>query len=481
MEDLDKVMKKNKIFTFCFIKWLFAICFMLSFIVINDTNVSAEETEIDTGVFEYQENEDGTITITGYNGAGETVIIPSEIDGKKVVDLSESIFDYNQKINSVSLPEGITNIPDRSFSRCWQLETINIPSTVQSIGKSAFDNCINLKSINIPKNLLSIEDNAFSDCQNLKNINLPESLIRIGENCFGGCISFKKITIPRNVKNINQYAFYHCDNLQEVIITSGVTRIENRAFMGCNNLKKIVVPDSINYIDETSFIALYDTYYEDFSINLTTYANPNSYARKYANQKGIKFSCLNSHDWDNGTITLEPTVKCNGEKLFVCTVCGIKRSETLPLASIPKKGKYISVFNSQDIYKVTKSGTEKGTVEFTKTSNIGIVIIPIPNTVTIGGITYKVTSVSKNAFKNNKKLKEVTIGKNVTKINANAFSGCKNLKTISIKSKIVKTVGKNIFKDIHPKAKIKVPSKKLKKYKILLKNKGQKPTVKIIR
>jgi len=45
----------------------------------------------------------------------------------------------------------------------------------------------------------------------------------------------------------------------------------------------------------------------------------------------------------------------------------------------------------------------------------------------------------------------------------------------------LKTVGKNAFKGIHKKAKIKVPSKSLKKYQILLKNKGQKPTVKIIR
>jgi len=43
--------------------------------------------------------------------------------------------------------------------------------------------------------------------------------------------------------------------------------------------------------------------------NLVIYADPNSYARTYANKNGIKFSCLNTNDWDNGIITVEPTIK----------------------------------------------------------------------------------------------------------------------------------------------------------------------------
>ena len=55
---------------------------------------------------------------------------------------------------------------------------------------------------------------------------------------------------------------------------------------------------------------------------------------------------------------------------------------------------------------------------------------------------YKVTAIDKNAFKNNRKLKKVTIGNKVTKIGAGAFSGAKNLKAITIKSKLLKSVGK---------------------------------------
>ena len=67
----------------------------------------------------------------------------------------------------------------------------------------------------------------------------------------------------------------------------------------------------------------------------------------------------------------------------------------------------------------------------------------------------------------------------VVGIKSKAFYGEKKLKKITIKSTTLKTVGKNAFKGINKKAKIKVPASKLKAYKKLLKKKGQKKTVKI--
>ena len=70
-----------------------------------------------------------------------------------------------------------------------------------------------------------------------------------------------------------------------------------------------------------------------------------------------------------------------------------------------------------------------------------------------GKITFRVTEISKNAFKNHVKLKKVTIGKNVSRVGANAFSGCKKLKNIKITSTQLtkKSIGKNVFKGIDKK------------------------------
>ena len=98
----------------------------------------------------------------------------------------------------------------------------------------------------------------------------------------------------------------------------------------------------------------------------------------------------------------------------------------------------------------------------------------VPDTVTVSGKKYKVTEIKADAFRNNKKLKKVTIGKNIEKIGKNAFSGCKNLKNVNIKTvKLTKkTVGANAFKGINDKAKVKVPKSKLKDYKTILKARG---------
>ena len=79
----------------------------------------------------------------------------------------------------------------------------------------------------------------------------------------------------------------------------------------------------------------------------------------------------------------------------------------------------------------------------------------------------KVTAINANALKNKKSLKKLVIGANVERIGKNAFYGCKNLKTIIIKSNALKKVETNAIKNIQKNAVIKVPAKKLNKYKKL--------------
>lgn len=58
--------------------------------------------------------------------------------------------------------------------------------------------------------------------------------------------------------------------------------------------------------------------------------------------------------------------------------------------------------------------------------------VVIPDTVTIYGIKYKVTAIKDKAFKNNKTIKTVKIGKYVKTIGKEAFSGCTALTKVTI-------------------------------------------------
>ncbi len=120
-------------------------------------------------------------------------------------------------------------------------------------------------------------------------------------------------------------------------------------------------------------------------------------------------------------------------------------------------------------YKVTATGSTK-TVEVTKVSS-AMTSVTIPATVKVNNVTYTVTSIAAKAYKGNKKLKKIVIGKNVSKIGKEAFLNCKNLKTITIKSTKLTSVGAKAIKGIHKKAKITCPAKKKAAYKKLFKAK----------
>ena len=155
-------------------------------------------------------------------------------------------------------------------------------------------------------------------------------------------------------------------------------------------------------------------------------------------------------------------------------------------------------------YKVTGSDQKNPTVEYVKPKSNAKRNVKIPATARYAGVTYKVTSVADKAFRNNKKvtnitvgtnvksigrsafekctkLKTVTVGKNVTKIGKNAFGGCKNLKTLTIKSaKLTKKgLASGSFKGITKKTVVKVPKGKVKAYKKLLQSKGLDKKVKV--
>lgn len=146
-----------------------------------------------------------------------------------------------------------------------------------------------------------------------------------------------------------------------------------------------------------------------------------------------------------------------------------------PTTKTVKKGTKLIVGTNTFVVTNVKAKT----VSYKGTKNKKAAKITIPATVKSGKQVYKVTTIADNAFKNNKKIKTVVVGKNVRTIGKKAFYGCKNLKKITVQSSIIKKVGAKAFKGINKKAVIKVPSKKYKAYKKVFKGKGQVKTVTI--
>lgn len=80
----------------------------------------------------------------------------------------------------------------------------------------------------------------------------------------------------------------------------------------------------------------------------------------------------------------------------------------------------------------------------------------IPASIRVDEMTYKVTDIANNTMKNDRKIRNLTIGKNIEHIGKNAFRGCKNLKKIITKTRklTVNKIDNNAFKGINKNVKI---------------------------
>ena len=135
------------------------------------------------------------------------------------------------------------------------------------------------------------------------------------------------------------------------------------------------------------------------------------------------------------------------------TISTINNVENLKKTYLIGKLKY----KMMDSRYVAVTGVEKKNIK----------AVSIPATVKISSKTYKVAYIAAGAFKNCKKLKNVTIGKNVRSIGSKAFSKCKTLKKITVKSKLIKLLAKNAFSGAGKKIVYKFPKSKAGAYKKL--------------
>lgn len=398
--------------------------------------VSAATVDNSTSVVSGDDNDyrcffldDGTLEISEYVGSDTDVIIPNEINGTAVTSIGKYVFSYNSNIDSVTIPDSVTNIGYGAF-RGSSITSIKIPNSVTRICTGAFSECAKLTSITIPDSVTEINGYAFSECTKLTNITIPKSVTCIASNTFSDCSSLKSVTIPNGVTSIDEGAFSDCTKLASITIPNSVTSIGKGTFSGCSSLKSIMVPNGVVSIGEFAF--------ENCS-SLTNIEIPNSVT-------SIGWDAFSNTNWYNnhsdGLIIV-------GKVLYKYK--GIMPNNTdiiIPEGTVAISKDAFYECNGLRSVSIPDSVTNIGEAVFDGCSNLAS--INLPNSITcisnnifwgcskLSSITIpsSVTSIGYNAFVDCSSLKSITIPDSVTSIGSNAFGGCSNLKSITTSDNI---------------------------------------------
>lgn len=172
-------------------KGTFANCSSLADVVIPDGVISiGNNAFMSCSSLEYISLSKSVICLNGnpffnWNGKLES-LSPNFIYEDNILfnkDKSRIISFRNQKLTSYVIPDSVTRIEDRAFSRCKSLVEVVIQNSVTSIGDRAFCGCKSLAKVVIPDSVTSIGDSAFR--QDNFPYNLKQELIsRFGKKIF---------------------------------------------------------------------------------------------------------------------------------------------------------------------------------------------------------------------------------------------------------------------------------------------------------
>ena len=375
---------------------------------------------------------DDTVKITKYKGTDESIVIPSEIDGKKVTVIGSSAFYGFKSLKNIEIPDGITSIENYAFCQCWSITSLSVPESVTSIGTGAFRFCGDLKEIKLPSNLTVLSDSLFGADANLEYITfgdaektdtviIPETVQKMGNYVFMNCEKIKNIKLPSNLKSIGKTCFQGCISLTGLFIPQSVESIGGGIFADCDALQSVEIEDENNNFIFKDGI-LYDV------------------------KNGILVSAVNSLipekvivDECTKTIDYYAFVDCNN--LYEIEI-------PQGVVNIGEKA-FAGLDNLKNI-DIPDSVTNITTLAFYRCN--GLVSVQVPGSVTaIKNGTFRecnnlkkvilnegITGIEQYAFYDCELLEEISIPGTVTTVGNSAFYRCKNLKNIEIPEGVTK-------------------------------------------
>lgn len=181
-------------------------------------------------------------------------------------------------LGTLTIPDGVTEIPSFAFHGDAKIKKVVIPQSVQKIGSYAFSGCKELTGVTFAEGLQIIEEEAFSRCPKLTDLVVPNSVREFETSdlpipvlnraktvlfFLPQCEVSRGYTVPENVRRIAPYAVHRRLINGDFILPQKLERISSYAFCG-SYFKKIVIPPNVRKVHAHAFAACQDL--EDITV-----------------------------------------------------------------------------------------------------------------------------------------------------------------------------------------------------------------------
>lgn len=168
------------------------------------------------------------------------------IIGADVVEIAPMAFAYRADIRSLEFESGsrLITIGENAFRECKNLETVDLPEGLTEISRNAFVWCESLRDVRLPQTLRKIAAHAFAYCYSLRGIQFPYGLKEIGMNAFCYCSSLRQVELPDSITLLESYAFASCGSLRMAKLPGNSAMLGELIFASCPNLEALYEPSA---------------------------------------------------------------------------------------------------------------------------------------------------------------------------------------------------------------------------------------------
>ena len=248
-----------------------------------------------TFAYKTEELSSGTLTVAGFAGDSlETIELPAEYNGKRITQIKDYAFDYDDAIKVVILEDMtyLESIGNGAFRSCANLETVslnglaNLKTLGDSVFAGGFSTAGKLSSIDFTgcTGLESIGQMFFQYQAKLTTVDLTPctSLTWIDRQMFDQCSALQTVRFPRSLQTINgdrggavnSDFFRSCDSLASISVQAGGLYFESSDGVLYLRGKTAIVKyptmnEAAEYIAPSTVTTIYGSAFQN-AINLTS-------------------------------------------------------------------------------------------------------------------------------------------------------------------------------------------------------------------